>query len=176
VHFLRHEDGKSWFEITIYEGKNQQIRRMGEATGFPVMRLARVSFAGITHEDLRPGQWRFLTVDELMELRKEYGVPKRVRSSETAGRSLRPFGKVQARGEARHTRGETRPPRGDGPPRGEGRPPRGEGRPPRGDGPPRSEGRPPRGDGPPRDEGRPPRQAGGRATPDRRPAPRSRAR
>ena len=42
---LRHEGDKTWFELTIREGRNQQIRRMGEATGFPVMRLSRVAFA-----------------------------------------------------------------------------------------------------------------------------------
>src|SRR5262249_38598556 len=55
VRLLRHEEGKTWLEITLREGRNQQIRRMGEATGFPVMRLARLSFAGITSEGLRPG-------------------------------------------------------------------------------------------------------------------------
>lgn len=100
VHFLRHEEDKTWFEITITEGRNQQLRRMGEATGFPVMRLARVSFAGVTNEGLRPGQWRFLTASELMDLRKEHGVPRRVRSADTSGRRGHVFGKVQARGEA----------------------------------------------------------------------------
>jgi 23S rRNA pseudouridine2605 synthase len=80
IHFLRHEEGKTWFEITLREGRNQQIRRMGETTGFPVMRLARVSFAGITSEGVRPGQWRALTSDELLDLRKQFGVPKRVRA------------------------------------------------------------------------------------------------
>ncbi len=76
---IRHEDGKTWFEITIFEGRNQQIRRMGDATGFPVFRLARVSFAGIGHEGLRPGQFRMLTLDELKNLKARFGVPKRVR-------------------------------------------------------------------------------------------------
>ena len=81
VRLFRHEDDKTWLEITIREGRNQQIRRMGEATGFHVMRLARTSFAGITHEDLRPGAFRSLTVDELEALRKQYGVPKRIRGA-----------------------------------------------------------------------------------------------
>src|SRR5438477_10066325 len=34
---IRHEGDKTWFELTIREGRNQQIRRMGEATQFPVM-------------------------------------------------------------------------------------------------------------------------------------------
>jgi 23S rRNA pseudouridine2605 synthase len=78
VSLIRHEDGKTWIEVTITEGRNQQIRRMAEATGFRVMRLARTSFAGITHDELRPGQWRMLEYDELLKLKKTYGVPKSV--------------------------------------------------------------------------------------------------
>ena len=78
VDFLRHEGDKTWFELTIREGRNQQIRRMGEATGFPVMRLARTSFAGVTSEGLAPGRWRYLTRQELVELKKTYGVPKKI--------------------------------------------------------------------------------------------------
>ncbi len=95
VHFLRHEEGKTWFEITLREGRNQQIRRMGEATGFPVMRLARTSFAGVTSEGLRPGQWRSLNLDELVALREQFGVPRKVRgaavasSEDAATRNLR---------------------------------------------------------------------------------------
>src|SRR5690606_2792383 len=70
---LRHEGDKTWIELTIREGRNQQIRRMGEATGFPVMRLARVSFAGIDLEGLPPGRWRAMTRDELVQLKKTYG-------------------------------------------------------------------------------------------------------
>ncbi len=78
VRMLRHEAGKTWFELTITEGRNQQVRRMGEATGFRVMRLARVEVAGVTSEGLRPGDWRYLTVDELTAMKKEYGFPKKV--------------------------------------------------------------------------------------------------
>ncbi|GAC1352065.1 MAG: hypothetical protein NVSMB1_11250 [Polyangiales bacterium] len=76
AHLMRYEEDKTWFEITIREGRNQQIRRMGDATGFRVMRLSRVSFAGITSQDLRPGDMRVLTFEELTELKKEYGVPR----------------------------------------------------------------------------------------------------
>src|SRR5258708_4738260 len=70
VKLLRYETDKTWFEVTLREGRNQQIRRMGDATGFRVMRLARTSFAGITSEGLRPGDWRTLTNDELSALKK----------------------------------------------------------------------------------------------------------
>lgn len=80
VKLIRYEPEKTWFEVTLKEGRNQQVRRMGDATGHRVMRLARVSFAGITAENLRPGEVRALTRDELMKLRDAYGVPKKVRS------------------------------------------------------------------------------------------------
>jgi len=86
VHFLRHEGDKTWFEITIYEGRNQQIRRMGEATGFRVMRLARIAFADISTENLPPGALRELSRDELRVLRERWQVPKKVpRVSPPAG-------------------------------------------------------------------------------------------
>jgi len=75
---VRFEGDKTWFELTIKEGRNQQIRRMGEATRFPVMRLARLAFAQITAEGLRPGQWRHMTREELVQLKKIYGVPKSI--------------------------------------------------------------------------------------------------
>ena len=78
VKLLRHEGDKTWFELVITEGRNQQVRRMGDATRFRVMRLARLAFGGVTAEGLRPGAWRYLTPDEQTALKKEYGVPKRV--------------------------------------------------------------------------------------------------
>jgi 23S rRNA pseudouridine2605 synthase len=93
---LRFEGDKTWLEITLREGRNRQVRRLGEATGFPVMRLARLSHAGVTSEDLRPGQWRELTRDELVDLKKTYGVPKKVRAPslehEPRNRHARPEG------------------------------------------------------------------------------------
>jgi 23S rRNA pseudouridine2605 synthase len=85
VSLIRHEAGeggrgKTWFEVTIREGRNQQIRRMGVATGFEVMRLSRTAFAGVTSEDMRPGAVRSLTHQELTELKKAYGVPRSIPS------------------------------------------------------------------------------------------------
>ncbi|WP_437603629.1 pseudouridine synthase [Sorangium sp. So ce590] len=78
---LRREGDKTWIEVTLREGRNQQIRRMGEASGWPVMRLARTTFAGVTSEGLRPGEWRALKVDELIHIRESFGVPKRIRGA-----------------------------------------------------------------------------------------------
>ena len=95
---LRFEGDKTWFELSIKEGRNQQIRRMGEATGFPVMRLARLAFATITAEGLRPGEWRHMSRDELVQLKKTYGVPKSVPSPpEKASAIRRPRAPLQGR-------------------------------------------------------------------------------
>lgn len=103
VRLLRHEGDKTWLEVELREGRNQQIRRMGDATGFPVMRLARTSFAGVTSEGLRPGESRPLTVDELIDLRDHFGVPKRVRRAHDQA------GGGGAPGRARGLAGERRP-------------------------------------------------------------------
>lgn len=80
VRLLRIEGDKSWLSIVLFEGRNRQVRRLGEVTGFPVLRLARLAHAGITTDGLRPGRWRHLSVEELTELKRAYGVPQRVRS------------------------------------------------------------------------------------------------
>jgi 23S rRNA pseudouridine2605 synthase len=112
VSLLRHEDGKTWLELTIQEGRNQQIRRMGDVTGFPVMRLARSSFAGVTSEALRPGTWRPLTAAELVTLRKDYGVPKVLPATAEGGRPEgRPSRATSPSRGAPRGRAEERPPR-----------------------------------------------------------------
>jgi len=83
VRRLRFEGDKTWLELTLREGRNRQVRRIGEATGSLVMRLARISHAGVTAEDLRPGQWRHLSLDELVILKRDFGVPHRVRAPGT---------------------------------------------------------------------------------------------
>jgi 23S rRNA pseudouridine2605 synthase len=101
VHRLRFEEDKTWLEITLKEGKNRQIHRLGEATGFPVLRLARLSFAGIDSEGLRPGAYRHLTREELFRLRRDYGVPKQIPE---APRQAGPAGERSEGAESRRRR------------------------------------------------------------------------
>jgi 23S rRNA pseudouridine2605 synthase len=64
--------GSTWLEVTLHEGRTRQIHRMAEATGLFVMRLARLSFAEIDTEGLRPGDMRPLTDKEVTALRVKY--------------------------------------------------------------------------------------------------------
>lgn len=59
----------SWFEITIHEGRNRQVRRMCEAVGYPVSRLKRVRLAFLTLDELQPGQFRHLSRQEVARLK-----------------------------------------------------------------------------------------------------------
>ena len=78
VQVLQIEDDKTWLSVTLNEGKNRQIHRLGEQAGHPVLRLMRVEYAGLTVSDLRPGAWRHLTRQELLDLRQRFGVPQRI--------------------------------------------------------------------------------------------------
>jgi 23S rRNA pseudouridine2605 synthase len=89
VFVLREEERNTWLQITLYEGRNRQIHRMGDAIGHPVLRLARMSFAGIASEGLRPGEHRELSNDELEKLKKNYLTPYR-RARDTAPRAKSP--------------------------------------------------------------------------------------
>lgn len=54
--------------LTITEGRNRQVRRMCEAIGYPVKKLKRVSFGGITLEGLSVGDYRALKPHEVKVL------------------------------------------------------------------------------------------------------------
>ena len=55
--------------IEIHSGKNRIVRRIFESLGYRVIRLDRVQFAGLTKKNLRRGDWRFLTEQEVDMLR-----------------------------------------------------------------------------------------------------------
>ena len=62
----KHDDeGNSWFEVRLREGRTQQIRKMFGAVGHPVSKLKRVAIGPISDDKLLPGQWRELTKAEV---------------------------------------------------------------------------------------------------------------
>jgi 23S rRNA pseudouridine2605 synthase len=57
-----------WYEITLIEGRNRQIRRMFEAVGHHVEKIKRVRYGPLTL-DVPPGQYRSLTLKEVQRLK-----------------------------------------------------------------------------------------------------------
>jgi 23S rRNA pseudouridine2605 synthase len=62
------DEGNSWYEVRLREGRNQQIRRMFKAVGHPVSKLRRVAIGPISDPQLNPGDWRELTPREVKML------------------------------------------------------------------------------------------------------------
>lgn len=60
---------KKQIGIEIHSGKNRIVRRIFEALGYRVVKLDRVLFAGLTKKNVRRGDWRFLTEQEVNMLR-----------------------------------------------------------------------------------------------------------
>ena len=62
-------DTKKEVGIEIHSGRNRIVRRMFEHLGYAVQKLDRVYYAGITKKNLKRGQWRFLTREEVERLK-----------------------------------------------------------------------------------------------------------
>jgi 23S rRNA pseudouridine2457 synthase len=58
----------TWLAMTLTEGRNRQVRRMTAAVGLPTLRLVRVAIAHLSLNGLAPGQWRFLSQAEWIQL------------------------------------------------------------------------------------------------------------
>ncbi|HKL26169.1 MAG TPA: pseudouridine synthase [Desulfuromonadales bacterium] len=71
VSHVRSQGGHTWFQITIHEGRNRQVRRMCEKLGHPVSRLKRIGYAFLRLDGVPSGRYRRLTADEVERLRKE---------------------------------------------------------------------------------------------------------
>jgi len=95
---------KTWLEITVHEGHWRVVRRMCDAVGHPVEKLARVRFGPLALGELPLGAWRPLGPRELAALRAAAGLS----GGGGAGRGSR----------ARVPRPRGRRPKPGGPPRG----------------------------------------------------------
>jgi len=73
-----------WYEVTLVEGRNRQIRRMFEQVGHHVEKIKRVRY-GPLQLDVEPGKFRRLSEAEIKQLRRagEKGPSPRHRGAET---------------------------------------------------------------------------------------------
>ncbi len=59
----------AWLELTLYEGKNRQVRKMTAAVGHPTLRLVRIKMGSLALGKLNPGEKRLLTNKEIEKLK-----------------------------------------------------------------------------------------------------------
>jgi 23S rRNA pseudouridine2605 synthase len=67
---LTSTEKNGWFEVTLFEGHNQQIRKMFDAVGNSVVKLRRVAIGPIKDDRLKVGTYRKLSKEEIGALRK----------------------------------------------------------------------------------------------------------
>ena len=58
-----------WYEVTLLEGHNQQIRKMFDAVGHSVVKLKRTAIGSLTAKGLKVGEYRRLTPDEVKSVK-----------------------------------------------------------------------------------------------------------
>ena len=59
----------AWLRVVLHEGRKRQLREMGKLTGLHVSRIIRVRIGKLLLGDLRPGEWRNLTREEILKLK-----------------------------------------------------------------------------------------------------------
>jgi len=67
VREVRATEKYTWFELTISEGKNRQVRRMFEAIGHAMLKLVRISIGKLVLQDIPVGSFRILTRKEALK-------------------------------------------------------------------------------------------------------------
>jgi len=70
-----------WYEVTLHQGRNQQIRRMFQVIGHPVEKLRRVRIGFLEDRKLGPGEWRHLTEQEVQRFRHEFEHARKLKST-----------------------------------------------------------------------------------------------
>lgn len=75
VEILPGRASNAQLRVVLTEGRKREVRRLLEAVGHPVSRLLRVRYGPIRlPRDLKPGQWRELSADEVGGLRRAAGL------------------------------------------------------------------------------------------------------
>ena len=73
VRIIRKGQKTTLFHLTIHEGRNRQVRKMCEAVGYPVLSLQRVAIGKLKLGDLKLGEYRKLTKEEVGYLKNVHG-------------------------------------------------------------------------------------------------------
>ena len=79
----------AWLRFVLREGKKRQIREMCRRTGLPVVRLIRIRIGPLRLGNLKSGEWRHLTPDEVAQLRRAVQPPNK-KGKRPRGKKSRP--------------------------------------------------------------------------------------
>jgi len=67
---LVHAAQNPWYEVRLFEGRNNQIRLMFKHLGFLVEKLRRVKIGPVDLGPLKPGHFRYLSTEEVEKLKR----------------------------------------------------------------------------------------------------------
>ncbi|MBQ8140262.1 MAG: rRNA pseudouridine synthase [Clostridia bacterium] len=79
------KNGYSVLRMTLFEGRNRQIRKMCEKVGLEILRLCRIAIGDLTLGELAPGKWRYLTRAQTEYLIRSAAKSPKDKTTETKG-------------------------------------------------------------------------------------------
>jgi len=71
---IQKDKNGTWISVVLTEGRKRQIREMGRLTGLQVKRIIRMRIGTLLIGDLKPGQWNYLSKEEISKLQNEVSV------------------------------------------------------------------------------------------------------
>lgn len=74
--FLHFINDKSWVSISLQEGIKHHIRKTFAGIGYPVLKIKRYRIGNIELKDMKPGECRLLSQNEIQELLESAGAVK----------------------------------------------------------------------------------------------------
>ena len=102
VDFIGGEGSNRWYRVTLFEGRNREVRRMFDSFGLTVSRLLRTRFGDISlPRNLSRGRWQELEVDVVLALMAEMGMVLPEAEGAPKGRNARRQSTRQARQQPR---------------------------------------------------------------------------
>ena len=79
-----HDAANPWYEVRLYEGRNNQIRLMFKHFGKLVEKLRRVRIGPLELGALKPGEFRHLSVEEVQKLKRAVHTPHKTPKTKEA--------------------------------------------------------------------------------------------
>ena len=71
ITLLHETQTNAWYEVSLHQGRNQQVRRMFELIGHSVLKLRRTRIGFFKDENLKLGYWRLLSPGEVARMMKK---------------------------------------------------------------------------------------------------------